>query len=563
MKILIADDSAANRSLLAALVQRMGHTVVMANNGQQAVKIFQQENPDLVLMDDVVMPVLNGLHATRRIKSLNVNTGKWTPIILVSAGDETQNIVQGIEAGADDYLTKPIDSSILQAKIRSMQQGIEWQQQVITKSAELESYYFVAEDEKRIAAHLMRGMTNAAGLRDPALEIWLAPTAECSGDLIAAARTPSGALHIMLADGTGHGLAAAINVLPLPSIFYAMTSKGYGIGAIAAELNTRIKSLMPSDRFVAATIASFDHREKTVEVWNGGNPDAWLFDADGNVLQTWHSAHLPLGILPSNQFEATTRSFPFTQDCQFAMVTDGLSEATNSQKQIFGTEHLLALLKTTAPADRLSRVKQDLAIHLGNVKAHDDISLVLVSTSLLPEENTRSTQDSNLPAGDMGSHWRVALRLGAYQLKHVDVIPFTLDTIKRLHMCDSHLGSLFLIISELFNNALDHGLLGLDSSLKNGPEGFDRYMEERETRLNGLPESASVEIDFEHVLRPEGGKLQVRVRDSGAGFDYQSVLARIGDAHDKYGRGLPLVKQLTQGMRYNGQGNEIIVEYPM
>lgn len=562
MKILIVDDTATNRAIFTALVQQIGHTAITANDGQQAIEIFQRENPDLVLMD-IMMPVMDGLEATQRIKSIDAERNAWTPVILVSAMAEADDVVKGLEIGADDYLTKPINGNILKAKIRSMQRSLDWWGQVVTKSAELEQYHFAAEDERRIAAHLMRGMTEAAGLRDPALELWLAPTEDCSGDLIAAARAPGGALYVLLADGTGHGLAAAINVLPLPSIFYAMTSKGFGIGTIASELNARIKSLLPTDRFIAATIASIDDRDMVVEVWSGGSPDIWLLGESGDLLHTWKSAHLPLGILPNDAFDATTRSFHYPPGAQLVMMSDGLPEASNSHQQMYGTERMLTLLETTDAVHRMTRLQQDVTSHLGNGKAHDDISLILVNTSRLLEIATEKTPDKVPSSGKMEGYWRMSLHFSAHQLKNIDAVPFTLDTLKRLQVNDAYLGSLFLIVSELFNNALDHGLLKLSSALKNSPDGFDRYLEERETRLNNLDESASLEIGFEHLPSPEKSTLRIRFKDSGNGFDYKSLLSRLDDMQVKHGRGIALVKQLTENMHFNEQGNEVITDYSM
>lgn len=562
MKILIVDDTATNRAIFTALVQQIGHTPITANDGQQAIEIFQRENPDLVLMD-IMMPVMDGLEATQRIKSIDAEKNSWTPVILVSAMTEADDVVKGLEIGADDYLTKPINGNILKAKIRSMQRSLDWWDQVVTKSAELEQYHFAAEDERRIAAHLMRGMTEAAGLRDPALELWLAPTEDCSGDLIAAARAPGGALHVLLADGTGHGLAAAINVLPLPSIFYAMTSKGFGIGTIASELNARIKSLLPTDRFIAATIASIDDRDMVVEVWSGGSPDTWMLGESGELLHTWKSAHLPLGILPNEAFDATTRSFHYPPGAQLVMMSDGLPEASDSNQQMYGAERLLTLLKTTDAAHRMTQLQQDFMNYLGKSKAHDDVSLILVNTSRLPEIAAEIKPDKILPSGKMEGYWRMSLHLGAHQLKNIDAVPFTLDTLKRLQMNDAHLGSLFLIISELFNNALDHGILRLNSALKNAPDGFDLYLEEREMRLNNLDESASLEIDFQHLPGPENNTLRIRFKDSGDGFEYNNLLSRLENTQLKHGRGLALVKQLTQNMHFNDPGNEIIADYLM
>lgn len=117
MKILIADDSTPDQALLSMLVKELGHEVIVVNNGAEAVLAVETQHPDLVLMD-IMMPIEDGLSATTRIRKLELD--HWLPIILLSALDQPQNIIKGLEAGADDYLTRPIHPKIIQAKIRAM-----------------------------------------------------------------------------------------------------------------------------------------------------------------------------------------------------------------------------------------------------------------------------------------------------------------------------------------------------------------------------------------------------------------------------------------------------------
>ncbi|OUR63637.1 hypothetical protein A9Q79_09865 [Methylophaga sp. 42_25_T18] len=117
MLVLIADDLKSNQALLAELVKEMGHKVIIANNGQQAVEAVEQHQPHLILMD-IIMPVMDGLQAIKKIRKLDKE--HWIPIIVVSSANKSADVVKGIEAGADDYLTIPIVSEIVQAKIRAM-----------------------------------------------------------------------------------------------------------------------------------------------------------------------------------------------------------------------------------------------------------------------------------------------------------------------------------------------------------------------------------------------------------------------------------------------------------
>lgn len=119
MKILVCDDSVINRQIIGGYLHQMGHKAIYANNGKEAIELFMKNEPDLVLID-VEMPGMDGYEATRAIRESCNDFSQWTPIIFVSSYIDDQSIVKGIEAGADDYLTKPVSAAVLRAKIHAM-----------------------------------------------------------------------------------------------------------------------------------------------------------------------------------------------------------------------------------------------------------------------------------------------------------------------------------------------------------------------------------------------------------------------------------------------------------
>src|SRR5574343_606644 len=128
MKVLAVDDNRTNLHILQVFLKKLGHEVILAENGEEAVKKFEAESPDLVLLD-IMMPVMDGFEAARRIKAMPRD--RWTPVIFLSALNRDENLVEGLDAGADDYLTKPINFVVLEAKLRSMQRSLAMQQAAI------------------------------------------------------------------------------------------------------------------------------------------------------------------------------------------------------------------------------------------------------------------------------------------------------------------------------------------------------------------------------------------------------------------------------------------------
>lgn len=118
MKILVADDSPTNLALISAALKQLDHEVIATNNGEEAIAAFRQVHPDLIILD-VVMQVMNGFECAKKIRELEPTD--WIPIIFLSASVDDESIAQGIDAGGDDYLTKPFSQITLAAKIKAMQ----------------------------------------------------------------------------------------------------------------------------------------------------------------------------------------------------------------------------------------------------------------------------------------------------------------------------------------------------------------------------------------------------------------------------------------------------------
>lgn len=561
LKILVADDTEANLLLIGKFIARLGHTAVVARNGAEAVDAFIREKPDMVLMD-VMMPVMDGLEATVRIKEASTH---WVPVIMVSAKSHEQDQAKGLEIGADDYLTKPINFVVLEAKINVMRRIAAMQRELADNARRLQQYRDEAEEEQRIADGLMKRLIHAEGLNDRLLKSWVSPARRFSGDLVAATRSRSNDLYVILADATGHGLPAALNLLPLTQIFYGMAEKGFNVAHIAEEMNHKIGVLTPADRFVAAVIACINPRDRLIEVWNGGNPSPVYATDDGRIAHRFASRHLPLGILDRERFDSHTEIYHWDAAGHLVICSDGLLEAENAEGEPFGQERFLQLLELITGKQRFISLVAAVQEHLGTASAHDDVSLVMATCPVGEEDIVfpgAGAAPLRAPA-PAGGHWSFTFELGAPELRQLDLIPLLIHNLEAMDLGSGHSSRLFLVISELYNNALDHGLLQLDSSLKTHSEGFDRYVTLRQERLQKLREG-EIEIQLEHFTLDGRRLLRIRVKDSGPGFDHRAFTARsLDDNTSLCGRGIPLVKSLCEDMRYLGNGNEVVVHYAL
>lgn len=560
LKILIADDAPTNVKQLEILIRRMGHRAVIANDGQAAVELFRAEAPDLVFMD-IMMPGMDGITAAQRIRA--ISTQKWTPIVFYSALDRMQDIVRGLEAGGDDYVAKPASIQLLQAKVKAYARLLALQDKEQAYIEELENWRLDAEQQNRLGAHVMARLTDSGGMRDPMVHSFNLPAETFSGDLLCAARTPAGVLYVMLADATGHGLSAALSAMPLTQTFYSMTAKGFPLTSIAAELNRKLKSILPPDRFVAATLAAVDVNNQTVEVWNGGNPDALFVNREGKVSMQWASLHPPLGILADKVFSSLTETAVFHDPGELVLCSDGLVEAEDSQGRWLGLDGTVALLAGAADSEaRFQHVLSGVEAHLGGRHGRDDISLMMVSVPIERRQAIRFAAPTPRLQGGV-SEWSLNLHYSAAELRYLDVVPAVLGFMTQVLALKPHQGALFLIISELFNNALDHGLLGLDSVGKSTAGGFEAFMQQRTERLARLDQG---HIDMGFRIHVVDGKavLDIEIADTGAGFDHERLAreqALVDDETRPYGRGIALVRSLCAEVVFSGVGNRVWARY--
>ena len=568
MKILVVDDTEAILLLISRFVEALGHSAILARNGLEAVDQCRLEQPDLVLMD-VMMPIMSGPEAAILIKEESGE--RWVPIVFVTGIGEENALADAIERGADDYINKPVNFRVLEAKLKAFGRTLELNRKVREQSDRLADYYENAEEEKRVVRHLMEQLVNSERLSDPQLQYLLSPAESLSGDLIASARTPGQALHVMLADGIGHGLTAALNVLPLTQPFYSMTEKGYAIGDILLEMNDKVRQVLPVGRFVCVTLISIDESTGCIEVWNGGMPTAYLLNEQGGVVSECRSKNLLLGIVPSHSMDFSPERF-YTNGAGFVVAySDGLVEARNSKREEFGVSRLLQVLKNASAEKAIESFQNEFSLFLQQEKHHDDVSLVLATfgRALHREQrvpNINSADMSQLLTSELAtsseSSWRYQLALSAAELKYVNTIPFMMTFVKEIKSLAGSQSDVFLILTELFLNAVDHGLLGMDSKIKLDPEGMEYYLVERSHRLQALQEGR-IEIDLMGVVLRGQEVLRIRVKDSGPGFNWSK--SYIDLENDKptftFGRGISLVKALALRVNYIGIGNEVEVYY--
>lgn len=556
-KILIAEDNASDRLLLATLLRRQGHTVVEAADGIEAVALFQRERPELVLLD-VLMPRLDGLAAVRSIRELAADD--FVPVVFLTSLQEPAELARCLEAGGDDFLSKPYNEVVLKAKIdafcrmREMHRTVQHQRDEIARN----NRYLVQEQE--VAKRVFDKVAHAGSLTLPNIRYRLSPLAVFNGDVLLASTGPAGNLQVLLGDFTGHGLAAAIGAMPLAQTFYSMVAKGFHLRDILREINAKLHDILPVGVFCCATAADFDFSENLVQVWNGGLPDGYLYRSAAGEVERLPSRHLPLGIKPGRQFDDTVESLEVAPGDRLFLWSDGIIEATNHAGEMFGEARLADIFRAGFhPARLFDEVNGAVERFLGEDVPADDLSLVEVLVvdrdhfaGLAPAYQERAA------LGPMD--WRMSFELYADSLRSLNPLPLLLHMLMEVPALRPRSGQLYTALAELFSNALEHGVLRLDSTLKDSPLGFASYYQERSLRLQELVRG-HVKFALRYRGDDNGGSLTITVEDSGSGFDVASTLRRRAQRTAYAGRGVTLLEKIGHRLHFLPPGNVACLEY--
>jgi len=574
-KVLVVDDTALNRELLSAMLKKMGYQPIQAVDGNQALELFDQIHPDMVLMD-VQMPGISGYDAVREMRR---RAEVWIPIIFISANTSNESVVEGMRSGGDDYLFKPFNYEILHSKVDSLLARKEMSGQIVEQNKLLLDFKERIDEERDTAMHLISQFSALEKINDPLVRFHLQAAEQFSGDLISVARTPDNRLHVLLADSAGHGLTAALAVIPLTQPFHQMTMKGFDLPAIVSEINKRVRDYLRLPRFVSAILISIDAERRMIQVWNGGCPPVLLLNQDNvAVMHSFVSRHLPFGVLMPDEFDNSIEHYIYgNAPARLLLCSDGVSELHDTVTGApHGLQGLLRKVQKSGQAQTFDALLDIIMHELGDDPLPDDLALMQVECPLVDEaaehvENhtlVRQINEGNACkfSESVVSEWEFGVTLCAQQIKRMDIVPFLLGITGQIEGRQSG-GKLFLVLSELFNNALDHGLLKLDSKLKAGEDGMGRYFDERATRLKAL-EQGEIEIRLSKLTNAACATcdkncqfelLKIYFRDTGSGFDYaKASVNTLNENQQRHGRGIHLINSMCSVVQYLGNGSEVI-----
>ncbi len=545
MRILIVDDESLNRFLLSHMLEEAGYNdCYEAESGHEALRLAERIKPDLVLLD-VVMDDMDGFEVAPKLKQLAGDI--YLPIIFITALDDQESLARCLEVGGDDFASKPFDKMILTAKIRAHARTRLLSKKASEQNQELVYYRNAVEREHAIVEHIFKNALTISQSVSHFFDYRLAPASSFNGDLFLIEPSPTGGIYFLMGDFTGHGLASAIGALPVTRAFQAMSEKGISVSEMASTINNTLLKLLPGDMFFASVIVEIGNSGTQFNIWHGGMPDMLLVAPDGQIRKRFESMHMALGILEADEFEDDVEHFEGEFGDRLVGYSDGVVELTNAQEKMLGEEALVKWI-TSQPDINVQALEQKIDKFRGTAEQLDDITLVSYTCQSL--DSLKSNHAVCLVPFD------ITVDLDAELLKTIDPIHELIIMVSSQNGMQGIRSDFSTVLSELYNNALDHGLLQLDSAMKKSTDGFFEYFEARLEKLAQLHDgNISIHVSYE----PDSKTLELTVSDSGPGFDVANLCKT--KETDSFGRGILLVKELCQNVTYTDGGSTAKVSF--
>jgi serine phosphatase RsbU (regulator of sigma subunit) len=364
--ILIVDDNPTNLEIFQMRLAANNYKIITAMDGEAAIRKAKDHLPDLILLD-IMMPKMDGISACRHIKS--DPSLPFMPIIMVTAKADSKDIVAGLEAGGDEYLTKPVDHSELVSRVRSMLRIKELHDTVQEQSAQLK---FQLETATKIQSLFWPRMPELKA----GSHIWgiSVPAAYVGGDFYDVIPLSDGSLLTYVADVSDKGVPAALIMAALSTKIRSETQSQNELEKLVENINKSTYQLMSEEGFfITIVLARYWPDTGKMQILVGGHlPPLWIDESGIRKMPVLSG--ISLGATPDARYEKSEILLSSGESVLFC--TDGVIEASNENKEFLGNGRLVDFLTKSKGPPRGKGLLEFVRRWQGNTPANDDITIL-------------------------------------------------------------------------------------------------------------------------------------------------------------------------------------------
>ncbi len=346
-QILIVDDDDTSRRALARILAAAGYQCREAGSGAEALKLVQIDQPSLLLLD-FEMPGLDGAEVMKQLRAdPDPAIGQIPAIMLTGHGGEESEVLC-LEAGADDFVTKPINTAVLRARIETQLRLRSMRRQLEQQKDELEAWRHNLERDLEAARLTQQSLIPQKPPMLPGWEIAACyrPVIQVGGDIYGWLGMKDGRILLWIADATGHGASAALLTTLAKLLFHHGSMEHGAPAAIMQAVNNDFRTIFGARSFMTAMCVALEPGTGRAGVVGAGHPPL-LISRKSGATESISSATPPLGLIKHAQFTETI--VDLAAGDAFVLYTDGLLGAVKVGRARLTPAQLGQMLDASAP----------------------------------------------------------------------------------------------------------------------------------------------------------------------------------------------------------------------
>lgn len=380
-KILAVDDSKFHAILLQKTLGTEEYEVIAAQSGDEAIRRVMHDDPDLVLLD-VMIADMDGYEICQKIKSYSASAEKFIPVILLTALDKVEDKVAGFEAGADEFLVKPLARNELLARVRSMLRIKDLQESLLRINSELSHAQKTIERELRIVGEIQRSFVPTDFPRHPQLDLaaHYLPSYQAGGDYYDVIEVDKNHWGIVIADVTGHGASAAVVMAVTHVLMHSFVNTFKFPSTALKVVNEKLNIHLSSDHYVTMFYGVLNTENMRFVFSSAGHNPMYHYRAsDGTVHEMKTQFGFPLRSFVNDDYdEEEIRVEPGDK---IVLFTDGIVESLNQEREVYGEIRMTDVICQTgarSAQETIDALVGDWEAFRGDCVMRDDMSLLIV-----------------------------------------------------------------------------------------------------------------------------------------------------------------------------------------
>ncbi|MBF0236837.1 MAG: SpoIIE family protein phosphatase [SAR324 cluster bacterium] len=346
INILVADDSSTVRSIILRTLTSVGATTFGCVNGEEAVEILNRQPIDLII-SDYIMPKKDGIEVCKYVRT--VLNRDDIPFILLTAVGERSVVLDALNAGANDYLTKPFSREEIMARIKNHVRMIHFNRRLQLELAERKKRELAMIYELNQARETQKVLlpTKLPEIPGAKLAAKYVPMDQIGGDFYNIFPLEDNRFGIMIADVTGHGVPAALISFMVSGIFtnHALTVPS-STKLVMDLTNHYLHGKLRDDKFATMFYAIYDATEQSLLFTNAGHNIAYVFRGETDEHFELDTDGIFLGPFPNEITNYKEKEFQFNPGDRLLLYTDAIMEIADETGEMFGEARLLALVKS-------------------------------------------------------------------------------------------------------------------------------------------------------------------------------------------------------------------------